>query len=149
MKNKIYTAEQEGALFEKILRDLGITLNNNYFRVEKGFRPFLHRILSRSRIYRGYITKSYFLAFTEGQLTVMYRDHPRGSIDDNIVRMDFDDIQNFSVTKGVITYCLQFEYENEQFYFYIDADGFYQITKYNYSNENFHALKERDFMGLL
>ncbi len=149
MTQKIYTAEQERYQFEEILRDLGITLNNNYFRVKKGFRPFLHRIFSRSRIYRGNITQSYFLAFTENQLVMMYRDHPRGSINDNIVKIDFDDIDNFSVSKGIIYYCLQFEHENESFYFYIDADGSFQITEHNYSNENFHVLKAKNFNGLL
>lgn len=149
MANEIYTAEQEGKVFEEILRDLGIELNNNYFRAEKGFHPFIHRILSSSRIIKGYFMKSYFLVFTSDQLILMYRDNSKSSIDDNIVKMDYEDIQNFDVTQNFAYYCLQFKYDDKQFYFHIDADGVFSLTERNYSDENFHALKDKDFMGLL
>lgn len=149
MKNEIYTAEQEGILLEEILKDLGIALNHNYFRAEKGVRPLLHKLFSYSMIYRGHIMKFYFLVFTEDQLILLNSDGLQGSIEKNISKINYEDIKEFTITRRFIYYCVQFEYNNKRFYFYIDADGVYSFTGLNYSDKNFHFLKERNFMGLL
>lgn len=147
--NKVTTIEEERVVFENHLRELGVILHHNYFRAERGYRPFIHTLLSFMWTFRAYISKSYFLAFTDKQLILMHRDRPQGSINDNVLFIDYKDIQNFSLKERFRDYCIQFEYNGESFYFYLDGGKVFSSLYYNYSSENFQFLKERNFMGLM
>lgn len=149
MKNKVYTLEEEDRIFEQILRNRGIQLNNNYFRANRGYHPFFQKIISIFRNLRVFLRKTYFLIFTDDQLILMHKDHSNGSIDDNIIKIEYDSIDNFDVVHQRIYYRIQFEYDNEEFYFYIDADGVLSIRESEFSRDNFHTLKDDNFMGLL
>lgn len=149
MNNKINTLEQEEDTVKDILKQLDITINNNYFRAEKGVRPALHKLFSYSMIYLGYIMKFYYLTFTNDQLILFEAPDSRDAVKENITRIKYEDIEEFTVEKKFIKYYIQFKYDNKQYYFYIDADGAYSFTGLNTSDTNFHSLKKRNFMGLL
>lgn len=149
MSTQINNIENEENQVKELLEDSSIIINHNYFRAEKGVQPILHRILSFSMIYLGNIMKFYYLTFTSDHLILFNIDGLNDKIEDHIFRIKYADIENFAVNKIFIDYCIQFKYDSKQYYFYIDADGGYNITDLTASQRNFQSLKEKDFMGLL
>lgn len=141
--------EHEEEAVKNVLRDLGVPLNHNYFRAEKGFRPALHKIFHYSSLYLMSIARNYYLTFTDDQLIIFKAVGLQGNAEDYITKIKYEDIRDFSAYKTFIKYCIQFKYGNKQYYFYIDADGSYSFTGTNTSNTNFHLLREKNFMGLL
>lgn len=146
MGERIYTIEQEQRILEKKIRDLGIFLNDNYIRAEKGPRPFFYNYFSLAPT--NAFMKRYFLAFSDDQLVLIHSNYLEEEADKYITRIDHEEIKNFTV-KNAKHYCIQFEYEEKMCYFYVPTGRNFANLRANYSEENFFSLWERGFKGLL
>jgi len=143
---RIYTIEQEQRILEKKIRDLGIFLNDNYIRAEKGPRPLFYNYFSLAPT--NAFMKRYFIAFSDDELVLIHLNYLEEEDDKYITRIKHDDIKHFTV-RNAKNYCIQFEYRDKRFYFYVPTGGNFANLETNYSEKNFFSLWERGFKGLL
>ncbi|WP_208560802.1 hypothetical protein [Marinilactibacillus kalidii] len=148
MDEEIYTKEQELEVLEKTYRRLGYYLNHNYFVAERGVRPYFQWYLNWS----GYVTAFLgfdYLYFAENHLLILKMKFLQDNSEKYIFKIDYKNITDFSVSRPIIKYCLQFKAEGKQYYYYIDASGSYSFNGPDYSARNFNYLLENHFKGLL
>lgn len=146
----VYSIEEERKLLEKKLKSLGIILNRNYFSAHKGLHPLLSIPLSFSPIYYVFIIKFCYLVFTNDQLILLFSDFSKPEKEDHIQKINYSQVNDFTLTKYIKYDCIQFTYDGQPYYFYTDYDNWtHYYLGSNYSIDNFLNLKEQNFMGLL
>lgn len=156
MSNIDYTIQDEKNKLERFLKKENIEVNHNYLRMEKGPKPLLYRVITFSHQLRFKSLKQYFLIFTADYLILLFQDEEYKFTTNNMVKINHNDIHNFSFQRKYGDYCIFFTHSNEDYNFYLNdrlssriLDKVFNLKKLNYSYENLAFLKENNFMGLL
>ena len=99
---------------------------------------------------------NYFLVFTENCLILLTKDKEGKFSINNMDRIHYDNIFNFSFQRTYGYHCISFEYLNDEYYFYLNdkvskraLDIVFDFNEINYSNKNLEFLEKTNFKGLL
>ena len=106
-----------------------------------------------------YIEMIYRLSLDQGYTRVSELSHSlnvTAPSTNNMVKINHHDIQDFSFQKIYGAYCIFFEYQKKEYYFYLN-DSFstrvlgnvFGTDKIDYSRKNLSYLETMNFMGLL
>ena len=156
ISSKDYTMQDEQNRLKKFLKEAKIGHNRNYVRMEKGPKPFFYKMLTLSYQSRLTVLEFYFLVFTEDSIFLLKQDKDYEFTLNNMVKIDHDEIQDFSFQKISAAYCLSFECQFNGYPFYL-TDSFssrvlgdiFGTDKIDYSSRNLLYLDKMNFMGLL
>lgn len=156
MKNRDYTLEDEKNTLERFLRNQNIQPYYNYLRMEKGPRPFFYTAISLSYQLRFSIFQFYYLVFTKNCIYLLTQDKEFNFNANNMTKINYDAIHNFSHERKLGAYCLSFTHLNEDYYFYLNdrfssrvLSKLFNTETMNYSRYNLSYLESTNFMGLL
>ena len=156
ISNRDYTMQDEQNRLENFLKEVNVEYDRNYMRMEKGPKPFFYKALTLSYQLRHTILEFYFLVFTEDSIILLTQDKEYEFTTNNMVKINHHDIQDFSFQKIYGAYCIFFEYQKKEYYFYLN-DSFstrvlgnvFGTDKIDYSRKNLSYLETMNFMGLL
>lgn len=156
MNNIDYTIQDEKNRLESFLRKENIEVNHNYLRMEKGPKPLLYRTMTLSHQLRFKILEFCFLIFTEDCLILLSQNEDYEFSSDNMIKIKFSDLHDFSFRRKYSDYCISFEYGKKDYYYYLTdrlgsrvLDKIFNLKTKNYSYENLVYLKKTNFKGLL
>lgn len=156
MNNVDRTIQDEKNRLELFLRNENIEVNHNYLRMEKGPKPLFYRMLTLSYLLRFKFLEFCFLIFTEDCLFLLSQNEDYEFSSDNIVKIKFSEIHNFSFQRKYSDYCIFFEYGEKDHYYYLTdrigsraLDKIFNLKAKNYSYENLAYLRKTNFKGLL
>lgn len=156
IRNKDYTMQDEQNKLENFLKEANIEYDCNYVRMEKGPKPFFYKALTFSYQLRFTILDFYFLVFKEDSILLLTQDKDYEFTANNMVKMNHQDIRDFSFRKIYGAYCIFFVYQNREYNFYLN-DSFstkvlhkvFGTEEIDYSRKHLLYLEDKNFMGLL
>lgn len=154
ISSKDYTMQDEQNRLKKFLKEAKIGHNRNYVRMEKGPKPFFYKMLTLSYQLRLTVLEFYFLVFTEDSIFLLTQDKDYEFTLNNMVKIDHDEIQDFSFQKIYGAYCISFARQNKEYYFYLN-DSFstrvlhkaFGTEEIDYSRKHLSYLEEKILWG--
>jgi len=156
ISNRDYTMQDEQNKLEFFLKEVNIQYDRNYVRMEKGPKPFFYKALTFSYQLRFTVLEFYYLVFTSDSIILLTQDKDYKFTKNNMVKMNHQDIQDFSFKEIYGAYCISFKHQKKEYYFYlndsISAKVLHKVfgtEEIDYSRKHLSYLEEKNFMGLL
>ena len=119
MSDEYYTVEEELRRLESFLQSENIENDYNYLRMEKGPKPFFYALIAFSHQLRFTLLNHYFLVFTKDSLVLLTKNKDEKFSLENMIRMKYSNIDNFTFKKVYGAYCIYFKYLDKDYYFYL------------------------------